>query len=544
MPNNSYNFFVGETGLFEINFNTERTSFNLELSQFQSISAGFVYRFTKKITPSDMVSANSVPNSYYCPATGGTLKQNILAKNKEKNQLKIIADNQFCAGGKTSVPYFKIRGFETDNSFEYSLLDSKNNIVETGNAKEKDGTIILENLKTKNTREEYRIQINSTNPYLASNLSSPFYFKPEVSANITSTLTEKEIYENTKIPANIKFTGLGPWNVSLSDNSIFKNISDSSYNTSLISKLGQDSIYITNVSSACGQGNSLGFLKFKIFEIPKIEIAAFSKDTICRSNLIEIEYATVKGKFIGDPFLKLRMYRVGDSSNYEFIKSSNTASGVLKFNLPSNMILGEKYYFKLNHSSPDFESKPSSQFIFNDVPSATILNNPEGFEGFDSYLNVGLISFSPAKLEIENLKSILATTGELLIPVTLKKGTNYSIKSVVNSCGTGNILHTTDEGLAIIHQPEEAAGMITIFPNPVTNSDEISRALFDNPLKNIPMTLTIFDKKGNLIKTKKINQQYSDINIKNIDVGLMGAGVYYFHFYNSKISVIKKVIVF
>lgn len=527
--------FEGDIEYLELKSSLNYTRFNLNNTPFEYVMTSN-YRLPLNLIKGESVNITS-SNLNFC----GKKFPSITYKNDPipfvKGEISILSPKNACVGGKVEIPYLINKELEINNIFEFNILNQQNKIVETGLAIVENGNLKINQKNELDPTKKYRIRVNSTNPYIESKLTEEISFSPKLEAILNGS-TQTQMYAGSKIPVIINLRGESPYAITLNNGQVFQNIKDSIYTFNLVADTLFPKIFISKITSACGEGQTKGELNLEIFEIPKISISPIDQGIYCVGSTLGIEYATIKGKFINDPKLILELVndKTGEAT---FIKSIDKINGSTEIKIPKSSVRGATYSLRITNTEPYFNSKISNSFQIEDIPSASILNDITGFEGFNYNIRIQINSNTKTKLTIdgENFETDQEIfTKNIKLSNTQNK---YKLDKISNYCGEGQLNKNT-ANINILPN-SEAAYYATVYPNPISNQNSTFSIKLKEPLLNNPTEIHLITASGQLVESKTIPLEFS----KEIGWGLSGLshGVYFLNFKIKNLQFTKKIII-
>lgn len=527
--------FEGNVEYLELQSSNQNTRFNLNNTLFE-YAMSFNFRLPLNLAKGKSLNITS-SNSNYCSNKFPSVEYKTDQVSYVKGEISILSPKNVCVGGKVEIPYLINKELENNNTFEFTILNQQNRIVDTGLAIAENGNLKISQKNELDPTKKYRIRVNSTNPYIESKPTEEISFSPKLEAILNGSL-KNQAYAGSKIPVSLILRGEAPYAITLNNGQVFQNIKDSVYNFNLIADTLFSKIFISKITSACGEGQTKGELNLEIFEIPKISISPIDQGIYCVGSTLGIEYATIKGKFINDPKLILELVndKTGEAT---FIKSIDKINGSTEMKIPKSSIRGAAYSLRITNTEPYFNSKISNSFQIEDIPSASILDDITGFEGFNYNIRIQINSNTKTKLTIdgENFETDQEIfTKNIKLSNTQNK---YKLDKISNYCGEGQINKNT-ANINILPN-SEAAYYATVYPNPISNQNSTFSIKLKEPLLYNPTEIHLITAKGQLVESKSTSNEFAN----EIRWGLSGLshGVYFLNFKIKNLQFTKRIII-
>ncbi len=414
--------------------------------------------------------------------------------------LKVISVTQnACLGGKIQINYSSTEKVSSSNKFKIGLQSSPNKEYEI-DAVEKDGYIeaILPSFIA--APYDYNVRIISSSPKAVSawsSLSDRIFIGDKASAEITSN--SENIYWGYPVLIDYKVTGIGPWNMILSDGSFHNIYYNPDYTTpnspysGLFSKSvlpdKSKSYSIAAFTSKCGVG-PVGKNVMNVNVKPGVVIDSLKENMeICLGDSFTAKYSTFGDNASIIAFVTTNNY----GTNNDRIKVPAVFNnGTVKVTLPKNLLDNknpdsDNFYLGISYGNDPYQVTYSRKpFKIRTLPSVS----------FNSPLPINLVTKGSAWLQLitygtGNLSVLLEDSTRqtinadyrlnnyaLGIPVQVAKTTTFKLKSVSNICGT---VPTSD-----------TRGLTVYVNSPADN---------DITLKNVPTKLCVGEKTKIYFKT-------------------------------------------
>ena len=366
-----------------------------------------------------------------------------------------IINNSICKGSSLFISYTTNGKFKSGNKFKLIFKQTNQSQEYEIEAIDKDG--ILEAKLTDNipSGSSYNVQLVASDPKISTLLSNNFTVVDRPSAEIVTA--SSSIFLGQEIDVQFKVTGVGPWNINLSDgSSVNYNFTGSTFPNSAItysSKLRPSKTQdysITSFSSSCGVG-SKGTSVMNVVVKPSVTIDTIQKGTeICAGDTIIAKY-TNNGKF--DKTL-LRAALRGNANSTPVFVPAIFENDLVKVIVPKNYFsllntnnsshyLGIAFSNNLNEIIYNY----ATQIYIRAFPDASLYSTStiELAEKGGISLGVYVSGAGTLKLTFEDSTiHYFRYQGNTInnlswIPSQISKSTSFKLAYASNSCGTTKI---------------------------------------------------------------------------------------------------------
>jgi Secretion system C-terminal sorting domain len=363
--------------------------------------------------------------------------------------------NSICKGGVVKVSYSATGKFNSGNKFKIALRQINQTQDYEIDATEKDGiveAIIPDNIPN---GQLYAVKILTTSPQASSPLTNyNLTIGDKASAEIVSA--SKTIFEGQEVTLEFRVTGIGPWNINLSDgtsaNYNFPGSSSPNYSTySIAIKPTQNQNYsVSSFSSSCGSGGA-GKNVMNVVVKPSVMVGEIlSGDELCVGDTIVAKYVNKAA------FNKATLKAVvrGNANSNPIYLPAVFENDVVKIGIPKNYYTlpnsRSSFHFvgiDFNNNELDINYNYATQIFIKEQPKASILLSTVvdlATRGTGN-INVQLSGAGPVKLTFEDSTAYNAifqgnyVNSNYTIPLQIIKTTAYKLASVSNSCGIAKI---------------------------------------------------------------------------------------------------------
>ena len=465
---------------------------------------------------------------------------NISVAERAKNVPLLIADpGSVCINSTLKLRMFSETALANDNIFEYEIYDSGNRIVRRGNGAADERYFSIENFgEGLDLQQTYTLRVNSTSPYLMSNVSKSFRFSPAVVAELSSVVDVNRVYIGDSVSVNVDLSGQGPWRVELDNGEVYENIVDPKFKIKVAATKGLSRIGIVSVTGSCGEGKTKGSVNIEGVQRPAIGLSPLASDIYCLSAEVSIDHALLEGEFIEQPNLILEMYDP-EKEEYIFVKNILNPSGSTNFLIPKTA-LGKNVHARIRDTRSGIVSEMSENFFVKDTPKAFLTENITGFEGFSYGVPVkldavGSVTFSVNGGPPQTINS--RNNGVHLFTVVLDKNVpSYQITSLSNECGKGEVINTG--GLVTFLEDEAAKDMIVLYPNPVAGRERSLYIEMDRLLGKGIFDAAIINAKGSIVDEAKI--EFDEIHRTIYTIPQLPQGSYFIRFTSNHLNIVKR----
>lgn len=355
---------------------------------------------------------------------------------------------------------------------------------------------------------------------------------PKVELSTQDNKQNAEIWQGEKVPLQLKFSGTGPWNFTLSDG--FK--SSTSQSVYLFNATPDSSqTYTVTMQTGCGTGRTAGQVKTTVKKA-NIRITGMNKAVYCPGDSASISFqATIPTA----PLYRFTAFLSDKTGNFTkqitlgATAATNTGipfNGIIKAKLPDTLSEGNAYQIRISTSTTlPTEEISSAPFGMRILPSATLTEAQRK----DS---LGILTGEPIRLQLEfkgsspwnyviaygsaDTLSGRSSSTPLIRTVQPQGSTVYTLRSVSNGCGegkaTGRVTITLITAIANGNEPA-----LRVYPNPTADYFHINL----NHQTAGDIQWQIVDNTGRIVLTKevKILSSYDEL----ISTAAWPSGIYY-----------------
>lgn len=419
------------------------------------INSTFSYQYP--IYPAKTTEYKLAYTENVCGRTQGTGSNKVIV-----NEIGIKAilfgyagTNSICKGGVIKVSYSATGKFNSGNKFKIALRQINQTQDYEIDAIEKDGiveAIIPDNIPN---GQLYAVKIITTSPQANSPLTGyNLTIGDKSSAEIVSA--SKTIFEGQEITLDFRLTGIGPWNINLSDGTsvIYNYTGTSSPNYSAYSiaiKPTQTQNYsVASFSSSCGSGGA-GKNVMNVIVKPSIIVGEIlSGDELCVGDTIMAKYVNKGG------FNKANLKAVvrGSSNSNPIYLSAIFENDVVKVIVPKNYYTlpnsRNNFHFlgiDFNNNQSEISYNYTTQLFIKEQPKASIISSNIIDLPIRGTVNIPiqLSGAGSIRLTFEDSTTYNAVfqgnyvNNNYSVPLQVVKNATFKLASVSNSCGITKI---------------------------------------------------------------------------------------------------------
>ncbi len=268
--------------------------------------------------------------------------------------------------------------------------------------------------------------------------------KAEIKVHI-KPLPSATISGNSSIPlggtanVNIAFTGDAPWSYILS-NGVTATTSNANLSVS-VSPTTTTTYVLTEVSNSCGKGIPNGSALVTV-QVPTLTIGVPSVSESCAGKTFTVQFQQ-SGTFPDGSTIKAQISTTNETSKFVSIPSVINGN-VITATIPDTTVKGI-YYVRIANIGKDGAliaagNVSSGQITVNPLPVATISGASTIYLGATANLKVDLTGDAPWTFSLNNglVDSLVSTSvNPIIVKVTPKTTTTYTISKVSNLCGSG-----------------------------------------------------------------------------------------------------------
>ncbi|WP_159469284.1 T9SS type A sorting domain-containing protein, partial [Dyadobacter sp. 3J3] len=368
--------------------------------------------------------------------------------------------------------------------------------------------------------------------------------KAEIKVHI-KPLPSATISGNSSIPlggtANvlINFTGDAPWTYILS-NGISSTTSSASLSVP-VSPTVTTNYSVTEVSNACGKGTINGIAIVTV-QIPTLTIGVPSVSESCAGKTFTVQFQQ-SGSFPDGSTMKVQISTVNETS--KFISVPSVVSGnVITATIPDTTIKGV-YFVRIANVGKDGTliaagNVSSGQITVNPLPVATLSGTTTIYMGATANLKVDLTGDAPWTFSLNNglVDSLVSTSvNPIIVKVTPKTTTTYTITKVSNQCGSGRgaggARIQVDPVLGT-EPPVVSGDWLKIYPTLVDSKCTVE---ITSAVSAKEADVEILDLTGRSLFKKSIREK-----ITEVDFSQRPAGLYLIKVQNGKYSSVQRIL--
>jgi hypothetical protein len=365
------------------------------------------------------------------------------------------SSNSICKGSPITISYTTNGKFKAGNKFKYVLKQANQSQEYEIEAIDKDGTVEAKLTDNIPSGSSYTLQLVATDPKISTLITNSFTVVDRPSAEIVTA--SSSIFLGQEIDVQFRITGIGPWNINLSDgSSVNYNFTGSTFpNTasfyySKLKPTKTQDFFVTSFTSSCGVGGK-GTNVMNVVVKPSVTIDTIQKGTeICPGDTIIAKYANA-GQFNKSI---LRAALRGNANSTPVFVPAIFENDIVKIIVPKN-------YFSLPNTSNSSHylgiafSNNQDEIIYNydtqiyirAFPDASLYSTSTTELPEKGGISLGIYISGAGTLKVafeDSTVHYFRYQGNTInnlswIPLQISKSTSFKLASVSNSCGTVKI---------------------------------------------------------------------------------------------------------
>ncbi|MPR33614.1 Ig-like domain-containing protein [Salmonirosea aquatica] len=318
----------------------------------------------------------------------------------------------------------------------------------------------------------------------------------------------------------VTFTGDGPWDYTLSNNLTMKGVTENPQRITVTPE--RTTTYtVTEVANACGKGIPNGSAMVTV-RIPTISTGNPTIANLCAGTSFTLPFQA-SGDFVTGNKFNVQISLTDADEGFRTIptvRQGNDAIATVPDTLP-----GGNYYVRVVGESPQFIIKGSVSPVTVTVkprPTATLTGSTTILIGETATVNVAFTGDGPWTFRFnDGIRDSLITTSVTPFVIVVKPSatTTYSLSTVSNQCGMGNVSGTAriqvDPILA--NEPTFSATWLKVYPSPVQT---ICVVEMDTPPATGEAQLQVFDTRGRSVFNQKIHAARTEVDFTSQPTGL------------------------
>ncbi|WP_428654841.1 T9SS type A sorting domain-containing protein [Runella sp.] len=465
-----------------------------------------------KVVVSPTVSTNyslvSVSNACGTGAVSGTAAVTVVPRISAAD----VTVGSVCVGANISLPFTVTGEFSTPATYTVQLSDAAGSfatprILATG-ASSPISISIPTNLGA-GTGYRLRVVANSA----ASSLNSPAF---TVKARPTAVLSGNSVVNfGEKALLALNFTGEGPWTFTLSDGS-----TGTATQTPFVVSITptQTSTYVvSSVRNVCGEGSTSGSALVTV--IPRL-LTENPGTAICSGKDIEIKF-TVGGVLSGATSFQAQLSDSTGAFTNPVLIGTGTQSPIIA-SIPATTPVGGSYRIRVVATGGSaITLVPTNPFFLGRRPGA-VLSGGGTFPlkpGEEVFLVIQFSGDGPWTYTLSDNTTGTSSITPALLTVVPQFTTTYTLKSVSNTCGEGNVSGSALANVIITSIEDPLKSGISFFPNPV------AKQLTINITNAAATEWQLMDLQGRTLKSSRWEPRlkYED----TVDIQSFPAGTYF-----------------
>jgi len=276
---------------------------------------------------------------------------------------------------------------------------------------------------------DYRLRVISDTTGVTSTPSAVFMMLKPPTATLSGDTT---IGVGGSATLSLFFSGNGPWTYT------FTNTNTGTTAVNPLRGMVQPTVTTTyalqSVSNICGTGIVSG--SAKVIVTPRIT-TDFTAASICAGAAASVPF-TVTGTFETTGVTYTAQLSNATGSFATPVNIGTGTASPINVVLPTNLIAGTGYRIRVIASSPS-TAVISNVITVKPLPTATLSGGASITVGESTNLSIVLTGDAPWTYKLSNNQSYTATVTPTTTTVTPSVTTTYSLLSISNACGNGNV---------------------------------------------------------------------------------------------------------
>lgn len=417
-----------------------------------------------------------------------------------------------CVGATISLPFTVAGTFAAAVTYSVQLSDATGSFTDPRVLATGAGSPLTISIPTTVTAGPgYRLRVVAS--AAASSLNSPAF---TVKARPTAALSGTSLVNfGEKTSLTLNFTGESPWTFTLSDGST-GTAAQTPFTVS-ITPVQTATYVVSSVRNACGEGSTSGSAQVTV--IPRL-LTENPGTAICSGKDIEVKF-TVGGVLTGTTGFQAQLSDSTGAFTNPIVIGTGTQSPILS-TVPATTPVGGSYRIRVIAAGGSaITLVPTNPFFLGRRPSA-VLSGGGTFPlkpGEEIFLVIQFGGDGPWTYTLSDNTGGTSAISPAVLTVSPQLPTTYTLKSVRNACGEGNVSGSALANVIITSLEDPIKNSVSFFPNPTASRLNI------NITDTAASEWQLVDMQGRLLKSDRWEPRPTYENA--IDIQAFSTGIYF-----------------
>ncbi|AXE19729.1 hypothetical protein DR864_19290 [Runella rosea] len=408
-------------------------------------------------------SLMSVSNACGAGTVSGTATVTVVPKISVAD----VALGGVCVGTNISLPFLVTGTFTTPVTYTVQLSDVAGSFSTPRVLASGAGSPITVSIPTNVVAGTgYRLRVVAS--AAASSINSPAFTIRARPTAILSGSSTVNFGETASLTLN--FTGENPWTFTLSDGST-ATATKTPFTVNIIPT--QTATYVvSSVRNVCGEGTTSGSAPVTV--IPRL-LTENPSTAICSGKDVEIKF-TVGGVLSGTTGFQVQLSDSLGAFTNPVLIGTGTQSPIIA-SIPATTPVGGSYRIRVVATGGSaITLVPTNAFFLGRRPGAVLSGGGTTplKPGEDVFLVIQFSGDGPWTYTLSDNTTGTTSISPALLTVAPQLPTTYTLKSVSNTCGTGNVSGSAFANVIITSIADLIKSGINFFPNPIAKQLNIS----------------------------------------------------------------------
>ena len=376
-----------------------------------------------------------------------------------------------CAGAALSVPFSVTNTDRNRWKYTLQLSDNQGNFSQATTLSTEGNEAFSATLPTTlPSGDNYRLRIVANVAGIAPVVSANFSIQQKPSATLSGAAT---IEAGQSTPLTLQFSGSGPWTYQLSGGPA----ATTSINplTISISPLTTTTYTVTSVSNACGTGTTNGSARVEV--TPKITAQMPAGVILCDESVFDLPFTVTGGFDTGIGFEAQLSDKEGNFTTSRTVGSGSQSP--LKITIPANAEIGGNYRLRIKPTqNANSNLTPSDVFSLKQRAKATLSGDTTIAFGGEAKLKLSVQGTFPVTYVLSDNNTASVSNNVSSISVKPALETTYTLKSVTNVCGNGNVGGSARVSVLLTAIEPVSDEDLRVLPNPTHNKVKVEAKVF------------------------------------------------------------------